>query len=170
MELFLEKLNFTEVDDVHSLWSDESATLYTNFPYLATREECLQRLEKMKTRYGQRSDHFGPFAIRSKQGEFLGLTGGDASQVLGEYEIWYFIRREMWGQKIATTAVRLLLETMKRSDRVHSIKAEAVVDNQPSWRLLEKLSFQRTAVLPGAHKKNGKTWDRYVYSLEDNNT
>lgn len=165
MKVILERFKFTEVDEVHSLWADEAATLYTNFPYLATWEECRQRLTKMMNYYGQRNDHFGPFAIRSNDGKFLGLTGADAGQVPGEYEIWYFVRRDMWGKKIATSSVTLLLEMMKSSGKVGSIKAEAVVDNQPSWLFLEKLGFQRVNILHGAHKKNGKAWDRYVYSL-----
>lgn len=165
MDIILEKFKFNETEEVHSLWSDESATLFTNFPYLATLEQCRERLTKMANYYGQRTEHFGPFVIRSKDGKFLGLTGGDAGEVPGEYEIWYFIRREMWGQKIATSAVTLLLEMMKHSQRVHSIKAEAVVDNLPSWQFLEKLGFQKKNVISGGHQKNGKTWDRYLYVM-----
>lgn len=36
------------------------------------------------------------------------------------------------------------------------IKAEAVIDNEPSWRFLEKLGFHRTNILPDAHKKDGR--------------
>lgn len=165
MKLTLEKFKFEETPEVHALWSDEAATLYTNFPYLPTLEECGQRLVKMKNYYGQNPGHFGPYLIRSAEGEFLGLTGGDAGATPGEFEIWYFVLREMWGKKIATTSVSLLMEKMRASGKVSSIKAEAVVENEPSWRFLEKLGFQRKNLLPGAHRKNGRTWDRYVYSL-----
>ncbi len=163
MEIELDRFKFDETDEVHTLWSDESATLFTNFPFLATKQECRERLIKMKNYYGQRNDHFGPFSIRSKSGAFLGLTGGDAGEVSGEFEIWYFVRRDMWGNKVATRAVTSLLDLMKSSNRVNSLKAEAVVDNQASWRFLEKLGFIRIGTLAQAHKKNGKTWDRYVY-------
>lgn len=165
MEVNLEKFKFEEVEEVYCLWSDESATLYTNFPYLPTIDDCRRRLEKMKNYYGQNIEHFGPFAIRSANGEFLGLTGGDAGPVPGQYEIWYFVRRNMWGKKVATSAVKSLLKIMKNNAKVKSIKAEAVVDNEPSWRFLEKLGFQRLDTIAGGHKKNGQTWDRYVYSM-----
>ncbi|MFN8943736.1 MAG: GNAT family N-acetyltransferase [Pseudobdellovibrionaceae bacterium] len=165
MSVILEKFKFNEVDEAHLLWSDEHATLYTNFPYLATLEQCRERLTKMANYYAQRTEHFGPFAIRSADGKFLGLTGGDAGEVLGEYEIWYFIQRDFWGQRVASSAVALLLEMMKRSGRVKLIKAEAVVDNLPSWRFLEKLGFQKKKVLPGGHQKHGKSWDRFLYVM-----
>lgn len=162
MEVFLDRLKFNEIKEVHLLWSDEAAVLYTNFPHLTTEDDCSARLNKMKNYYGQRDDHFGPFAIRTKAGGFLGLTGGDAGKTSGEFEIWYFVRRDMWGKKIATTAVTHLLEIMKSSGRVARIKATAVVDNQPSWSFLEKLGFVRNETLPKGHKKTGM--DLYVYS------
>lgn len=168
MELKLEKFRFEEAEDVHSLWSDEDATLYTNFPYLASIEQCRERLIKMKNYYGQSLEHFGPFSIRSLNGEFLGLAGGDAGSTPGEYEIWYFVRRDMWGMKVATSAVKLLLQDMKDSEKFLSIKAEAVVDNEPSWRFLEKLGFKRMSTIPEGHKKNGRVWDRYVYLMSIN--
>ena len=165
MELVLEKFKFTEVNDVQSLWSDESATLYTNFPYLPTKEQCQQRLSKMMNYYGQRDDHFGPFSIRTKNGEFLGLTGGDAGANPGEYEIWYFVKREMWGKNVASTAVATLLQLMKNSGTVKSIKATAVINNEPSWRFLEKLGLQRVETIPQGHKKDDLSWDLYVYAM-----
>jgi len=159
-------LNLDDVDGVYSLWSDEGATLFTNFKYLATKDECQQRLEKMMAFYGQNRDHFGPFVIRGTDGNFLGLTGGDADgSAPGTYEIWYFVRRDYWGKKVATTAVQHLLGLMKNSGRVKLVRAEAVVDNEPSWRFLEKLGFSRSGQILAGHKKNGKTWDRYCYSM-----
>ncbi len=165
-KLILTKLNLDDVDGVHSLWSDEPATLYTNFPYLPSIEECRQRLGKVISYYEQSLLHFGPFAIRTSEGMFLGLVGGDANNPdPNTYEIWYFVRRKYWGQKVATRAVTKLLQSMRQSGRVHSVRAEAVVNNEPSWKLLEGLGFRRSGLLPEGHKKNGKTFDRYDYSL-----
>ncbi len=165
-EIFFTKLSPDDAAGAHLLWSDETAALFTNFPYLPTIDECRERVSKMLAFYGQNHDHFGPYVIRDKAGEFLGLTGGDANKVdVGAYEIWYFVRRDMWGKKVATRAVEHLLTLMKESGRVRTIKAEAVVDNKPSWLFLEKLGFNRTELLPDAHKKNGRTWNRYLYSM-----
>ena len=165
-EIFFSKLSPNDAEDARLLWSDEEATLFTNFPYLPTLDECRERVSKMLSFYGQNANHFGPYVIRATTGEFLGLTGGDADKEnLGIYEIWYFVRRDMWGKRIATKAVEHLLTLMKESGRVHTIKAEAVVDNKPSWLFLEKLGFNRSKILPDAHTKNGRTWNRYLYSM-----
>jgi RimJ/RimL family protein N-acetyltransferase len=164
-EISFTRLNLDDLDGVHSLWSDEAATLYTNFAFLPTKEECRGRLERTLAFYEKSADHFGPFVIRSKEGNFLGLTGGDSiSGTPGTYEIWYFVERSHWGKKVATKAVQHLMKLMADSGRVRVLKAEAVVDNEPSWRFLEKLGFQRSDIISGGHKKNGRTWDRYSYS------
>jgi RimJ/RimL family protein N-acetyltransferase len=162
MEIRLEKFNFENPEEVHGLWSDKEATLFTNFPHLPSIEECQIHLIKMKNYYAQRNDHFGPFAIRSNDGAFLGLAGADAGDLNGEFQIWYFIHRKMWGKRVATSAVTSLISLMEASG-VDSIKAETVVENSASWRFLERLGFKRTETLAGAHKKNGTAWDRYVY-------
>ncbi len=163
MELSLEKLKFDNPEEVHGLWSDEEATLFTNFPFLPTVEDCQLRLTKMSHFYGKRSDHFGPFSVRSPDGSFLGLTGADAGEGKGEFEIWYFIHRRMWGKKVATTAVSSLLNLMEASGRVDSISARVVIDNKASWRFLEGLGFNRVSTLPNSHEKNGVLRDCYVY-------
>lgn len=161
MDITLTKLTVDDVEGVHTLWSDKAATQYTNFSYLPTLQECRERLAKMMAFYGTRDDHFGPFVIRNQVGEFLGLTGGDAGATPGEFEIWYFVRRANWGKHVATSAVTRLLALMNESGRVSMIKAEAVVDNEPSWRFLTKLGFERTSLLP---KKDEKSWNRYLYT------
>lgn len=160
----LRPLALDDLVGVHSLWSDEAATLFTNFRHLPTLEACRERLGKILAHYAQNPLHFGPFVIVSESGAFLGLAGGDAVDAdRGLYEIWYFVQRRHWGKKIATSAVHALLTMMSESGRVRDVKAEAVADNEPSWRFLEKLGFKRTAHLPGAHKKDGRTFDRYDY-------
>ena len=152
---------------MHSLWSDEQAVFYTNFPYIPDVKGCQERLTKMLSFYAKTSQHFGPYTIRSEDGTFLGLAGGDASDLEQQvYEIWYFIQRPHWGRKVATAAVSELLSMMSSSGRVRRIKAEAVVDNEPSWKFLESQGFKRKERLTGAHKKDGRVFDRYVYHYE----
>lgn len=121
----------------------------------------------MLSHYGKNPHHFGPCSIRSEDGTFLGLAGGDVSVPEQQiYEIWYFVQRQYWGQKIATRSVRELMKIMSESGRVKAVKAEAVVENVPSWKFLESLNFVRKERLSGAHRKNGKVLDRYVYFKE----
>jgi RimJ/RimL family protein N-acetyltransferase len=50
----------------------------------------------------------------------------------GNYDIWYFVRRDEWGKGIATCAVKKLLESMAASSRVKTISAQAAVDKPAS--------------------------------------
>jgi RimJ/RimL family protein N-acetyltransferase len=160
-------LSSDDAEAVYSLWSDESATLYTNFPYIPHLEGCRIHLQKVLSYYSTNPFHFGPFTIRSQDGTFLGLCGGDVVDERSQkYEIWYFIQRFFWGQKIATKAVEKLLLVMSESGRVETATAHAVVNNEPSWKFLEARGFKRTAFLSEGHKKDGRVFDLYVYSRQ----
>jgi RimJ/RimL family protein N-acetyltransferase len=151
---------------VHTLWSDEEATRLTNFPFLATLEACRERLGKMLAHYGQGGAHVGPFAIRSQDGEFLGLVGGDASEVSdGSYELWYFVGRRHWRRGVARSAVQRILSMIWASRQAKTIKAEVAVENAASRALLEQMGFEQAQLLVAPRGAHGKTFDRYVYEL-----
>jgi RimJ/RimL family protein N-acetyltransferase len=163
--LTLRRLEQDDAEGVHSLWSDKAAVFFTNFPYIQDLDGCRARLARVLEHYAPNPLHFGPYTILSEQGAFLGLVGGDAIDPTHQaYDLWYFIQRKYWGQKVATTAVRILLQMMADSNRVRTVRAEAVVENEPSWKFLQSLGFKRTELLTGAHQKDGQSWDRYVYS------
>lgn len=165
LEILLSPLEASDIQGVHSLWSDASATLYTNFPHIPNIDQSREHLAKVFNFYAKNSLHFGPYKIHLNNGTFLGLCGGDiADENEQKYEIWYFIHRAFWGKKIATAAVNELLRVMSESRRVKVLKAEAVVDNTASWKFLERLGFERTEYRQADHKKEGRVFDRYVYT------
>lgn len=159
----LTPLDSSHIAEVHSLWSDEDATRFTNFPYIPDLKGCRARLTKMLEFYRKNPAHFGPFCLRTADGTFLGLAGADANADLaGHYEIWYFVKRHYWRRGIATAAVRTLLEMLTASGQARAIVAEAAVANGASWKLLEALGFRREKLI---HAPDGaeKTFDRYLY-------
>lgn len=152
--------------ELHALWSDAEAVRFTNFPHIPDLEGCRQRLARMLVHYGANAAHFGPFALRSADGVFLGLAGADALDAeAGRFEIWYFVARPYWRRGIASGAVAALLSMMRASGRVRAVTAEAAVDNEASWRLLEKAAFHRVRRVAAADTGHEKQFDRYVYVL-----
>jgi RimJ/RimL family protein N-acetyltransferase len=67
------------------------------------------------------------------------LVGTIASFVIdGDTEVTYWIDRAAWGQGIATSALKLLLQEVT----VRPLYARAAADNEGSLRVLRKCGFQ----------------------------
>lgn len=86
------------------------------------------------------------------------------------FELGYVFNRHFWKRGCATEACGAVIESAF-SNGAHRIYAECDPENTPSWRLLERLGFQREATL----RKNIYFWkdslgepiwkDTYVYAL-----
>ncbi|MBO7251606.1 MAG: GNAT family N-acetyltransferase [Oscillospiraceae bacterium] len=85
-------------------------------------------------------------------------------------ELGYVFNRSNWGQGYAQESCRSLISQVFQ-DGIHRIYAECDPENENSWKLLERLGFQREAHL----KQNVYFWkdengnpiwkDTYIYSL-----
>ncbi len=91
-------------------------------------EDCVARLER-SLKYYENPLHFGIYAILNKADEFIGITGADVvDPTNGSYDVWYFLKREMWGKGLAKSAVSELIENdeglgpskNRNSDRCHN--------------------------------------------------
>ena len=165
-DLSLNPMTIEDVAGVFSLWSDGEAVKFTNWPYVSTLDECKDRLTRTVEYYGKNPLHFGPLSIQVHDDKFAGIIGADAvNSRQGQYEVWYFIRRDQWRRGIARAALTELLKIMAASGRVDVITATAVVENSASWRLLEKLGFERQEQISRGHQKHGLELDLFKYSL-----
>ena len=76
------------------------------------------------------------------------------------------MRPESGGRGLATEAVRELVRHAFDDVGVRRVVAECFADNEPSWRLMERIGMRREAhhVLDSLHRDLG--WqDEYVYAL-----
>lgn len=78
-------------------------------------------------------------------------------------EIGYFIAEEMWGKGIASAAVALLLNYIKKHFDVIRIYAEVFDHNIPSMKVLEKNGFHLEGVRERAVVKDNVIMDDHVW-------
>lgn len=78
-------------------------------------------------------------------------------------EIGYFIGETFWGKGIASEAVALLLEYIKKHFDVIRIYAEVFEHNKASMRVLQKNGFHLEGVREKAVVKNYVVMDDYVW-------
>jgi ribosomal-protein-alanine N-acetyltransferase len=76
----------------------------------------------------------------------------------------YWLGEAHWGQGLATAAGRALLEYLKADGRFARLEAPVFEWNPSSMRVLEKLGFERVAVLRRSVTKDGQLIDSVLYS------
>ena len=88
----------------------------------------------------ERSGNRKRFAIMDVREGFVGEVALDRRE--GGAELSYWVRRDLWGQGIATTAVREFVEKIENSKTMIKVFASTQSGNGPSIRVLEKSGFK----------------------------
>lgn len=92
------------------------------------------------------------------------IVGSIAKYVMDdEAEITYWIDRKFWGHGIATTALKMFLE----SELVRPIKGRVAFDNYGSQRVLEKCGFIRTGKDKGFANARQIEIEEFIYTLSE---
>ena len=76
----------------------------------------------------------------------------------------YWLGEPYWGRGIATAAGRALLDHLKTDGRFARLEAPVFEWNPASMRVLEKLEFERVAILRRSVTKDGQLIDSVLYS------
>ncbi len=76
----------------------------------------------------------------------------------------YWLGEPLWGQGIMTAAGRAMLDYLKEDARFARLEAPVFEWNPSSMRVLEKLGFERVAVLRRSVTKEGQLIDSVLYS------
>lgn len=86
--------------------------------------------------------------------------------VLEFLDVWYVIAdRAVRGRGYGSAAVELLIDHLFRSQSVERIGATCDVQNEPSFRLLERLHLRREGRLSQALFHHGMWHDVFVYGI-----
>jgi RimJ/RimL family protein N-acetyltransferase len=150
---------------LHELWSDPEVVRFTNWELSSSIEDTAARILRIRDRYAQDPGRLGPFVVSDGESQFVGLIGIDS--VEGEHELWYLVRRGLWGRGHGAAMVARMLEEA-RARGYGRLVATAVASNVASWRLLERHGFERVATVEFGFRRHGVAADlhRYVRSLE----
>lgn len=99
------------------------------------------------------------------QGKVAGSIGVTAREDIyrKSIEVGYFIGEPFWGKGIATKAVELIIEYIRRHYDVVRIFAEVFETNKASMRVLEKNGFHLEGIRKKAVIKNNVLMDDYVW-------
>lgn len=82
-----------------------------------------------------------------------------------EADIGYELSPAHWGRGFATEAAAAMVGFAFIDLNVHRIWAYCLAENEPSWRLLERLGFRREGHLRENEWMQARWWDTYIYGL-----
>jgi [ribosomal protein S5]-alanine N-acetyltransferase len=101
--------------------------------------------------------------VDGKVGGGIGVTTGiGTEEKTGQFGYW--LGREYWGRGIATVAATAMLSHILKNMNLVRLQAPVFEWNAPSMRVLEKIGFEREAVLRKSVYKDGQLIDSVLYA------
>lgn len=152
-----------DIEDVFAYASDPLVTQYAGWTPHGSPFESMAYIRRCL------SDDWGPitFAVEHlSEGRVIGVVDiRIVSRLWGLGEIGYTLARAYWGHGFNIEAGNLLLLFGFREMGLRRIQAVCDIDNQRSYRTMEKLGMARERVIPQVLIANGRVVDRLVYSI-----
>lgn len=104
--------------------------------------------------------------FQAKGGPAIGkLTVSDYNPRNRSAELGYFLLPAFSGNGCMAKSLYMICELLLLELGLNKVYAQTGAFNRSSIRLLEKMGFQRDAVLRHHHVLEGQEWDDYIYSL-----
>ncbi|HET7483083.1 MAG TPA: GNAT family protein, partial [Actinomycetota bacterium] len=77
----------------------------------------------------------------------------------------YWLRSDLAGRGLTTEAAAAVVDFAYSATGTHRIEICAATENRPSWRIAEKLGFEREGILRAGYWVGDASLDVYMYSL-----
>lgn len=157
----LHPIDEEDIDFLHEHANDPAVRwgLTTAFPQ--TREQAETEHEE------QDDDSSVGLLVVPRDGESpVGVVVGfDIEPTHGTAELAAWVAPEAQGEGYATEGTALMVEHLFAERRLHKVVARAIVPNEPSRAVLEKVGFRREGVQPAEKYVDGDHVDVVRYSL-----
>ncbi len=160
----LRPLRMTDASALYDYLRNPLVTAKTSFPIVS-----LPMVEGMVARYQQRwaSGELSKWGIALAHDDTLVGTCGfnDWSKAHRWAELAFDLAQPQWGNGLMQKAVTAVLDWAYQQDQIDRIHAFVRIDNQRSYRLLERNGFLREGCLRSYRVCRGQPHDFYIYGL-----
>lgn len=151
-QIFLDPVTPSDAQDLFDLWTCPEVQKLGGFTPPVDTESVIGALDYFKT-LGD-SGFFLKWVIRNKEtNEFLGecelFPLKPQIRPWLEWEIGYSLKRTVWGQGIMTKAVQRMLQHAFVELNAIRVKADVMVANEKSFKLLERAGFEAEGIQRG---------------------
>ena len=159
MSLYFEKITEKIAHELLPIWQDIEVTQYTYVKNIQNVEDARTKISRyLSYQHGL----LGPFVVKDNN-KVIGLAAGMSPEDQPSVsEIFFHFEKASWRKGYGTQAVNFLLNEGFNNHSLTEIQAQAVTENEASWRLLEKNGFLHKQLRKNAFQ-NEK--DVYFYSI-----
>ncbi|GGA27971.1 GNAT family N-acetyltransferase [Psychrobacillus lasiicapitis] len=163
----LKLIEITEVhiNDVFSIFSDERVTKYYGMAQFTGINQAMNLVNSFQKNFQEkRSIRWG---ITLKDTEvFVGTIGLNNLQITSKKtEIGYDLKPDYWRRGIISEAAQTVIKYCFEKLDLYRIGAITFPENEPSFKLLLNLGFQKEGLLRGYIYQNDKSNDAYIFSI-----
>ena len=160
-----------EVEDAAAtnLWESDPQVVRYQSVDVQSPEESRAYIEEVRREMAEEPRRLWDLGVeRRTDGELVGRVGlRIARPAHREAEIWFVLRRDVWGQGHGTEAVSALLDHAFGVLALHRVFGDCDPRNAASAGLMEKLGMRREAHLRENWWLKGEWCDSLIYAILD---
>ena len=143
---------------------NEKMYKYSGWNPYATQEMADASVRRFLDSYQDPSFYGWAIELRNGQKNFAGTIGAyDLDPEKGTIEVGLSIRESLWGQGIATEALRAVLTYLTEEEGIPCVTAWCAADNIGSRRAMEAAGMQLAALEPDSLQVGDEVFDRQVF-------
>lgn len=165
-QLVLKKIEEIHLQELFAIYDNEHVFQYCGILPKHNIQTVSKMIGHFERDYQKKSRvKWGVF--HKNQDTLLGIIESmDFNQKVNMVTIGYFLAEEYWGKRIATEAVRLLVNFLFEEVQINRIQAEVMPANEVSKKVLLKNGFLKEGLLRQASLWSGKgIVDLEIYSI-----
>ncbi|WP_107923109.1 GNAT family N-acetyltransferase [Lysinibacillus parviboronicapiens] len=165
-QLVLKKIEEIHLQELFAIYDNEHVFQYCGILPKHNIQTVSKMIGHFERDYQKKSRvKWGIF--HKNQDTLLGIIESmDFNQKVNMVTIGYFLAEEYWGKRIATEAVRLLVNFLFEEVQINRIQAEVMPANEVSKKVLLKNGFLKEGLLRQASLWSGKgIVDLEIYSI-----
>lgn len=147
------------------LWENQKVVRYTYMPLMHSVKECEAKIEQI---IECTDDDFTNNFVLLYEENVIGIIGAPAIDKLDcSFGFYYQLKEEYWGKGLAGEATEAFKQYMVDRYPDITLKADAVVDNTASLKILAKLGFVQTHIEENGFNRDGKQLNLVHFSYPE---
>lgn len=163
--LDLIRVSERHIDALYTILSDSRVTQYYGIDPLTSREEAKQIIASFDQTFSTRRGVRWGMIDRST-GRFIGTVGlNNWSPYAKKAELGFELHPDFWRQGYVSEAVQEIIRFSFEELALYRLGAVTFLENEASYRLLEKLGFAFEGVLRGYLFQGEQSYDARMYGL-----